>query len=899
MTDDEKPDKTVNIGGNVINSNIVVGDNNVINVEALKTVASLFTIQAPVQDFTGRAKELEKLKASFANGAIITGVSGGGGIGKTELARKLAQEIADNYPDARMEINLQGTLDTALTSDEAMRRLLEPFHPNEKLPDDPDQLKGLYQQTFAHQKALLLLDNAANAAQVRSLIPPAPSAAIITSRQHFSLSEFGFKDPLRLEELSPDEALKLLRSASEKIKEASDAKSDELAKLASLCGYLPLALRVAAALLNDSPWTLDVLIARLKDERTRLERLKREDDWDLDVEATLNLSYNLLDESLKKYFCMASVFSAPFQNISARAIWNMGEEDDVEGVLNRLVNRSLLNYLPAQEGQGSLYALHDLTRLFGIKCLLKNNEEARQAISNHAEHFLQLASAANTEYKKGSEHVLIGLDNFRFIWPDLLAAYERCLPEQKTFPRPESADRWLSDFPSMCIYVLDLHLPPRRRIPILQNALEASRRLADKPAEAGHLGNLGLAYAALGDMRKAIEFYEQALTIDREIGNRRGEGGCLGNLGNAYGDLGEEHRAIEFYEQALAIDREIGDRLGEGTALGNLGRAYAVLGDMRKAIEFYEQALAFEHEIGDRLGEGNAFNNLGLVYVDLGDIRKAIEFYEQALVIYHEISDRHGEGTALGNFGSAYLNLGDVHKAIEFYEQALVIHREIGDRNREGKLLGNLGSAYYALGDARKAIEFYEQALAFEHEIGDRLGEGEDFGNLGNAYAALGDMHKAIGFYEQALAIDREIGGRRGEGYALANLGQAYKKLGDKEKARKYWEGALLIFHTIESPNEKSVQNLLNELDSKSEDESKGMTVQDFVHGAISAAKNHAPEAAQYFDATTKMVRDPNAPLEFQELGKVLQRILTGIKNPDLSHLPEELANLIKAELEK
>ena len=65
-------------------------------------------------------------------------------------------------------------------------------------------------------------------------------------------------------------------------------------------------------------------------------------------------------------------------------------------------------------------------------------------------------------------------------------------------------------------------------------------------------------------MRRAIEYYEQALLISREIGDRRGEGHWLGNLGIAYAALGEVRRAIEHYEQALLISREIGDRRGEG-----------------------------------------------------------------------------------------------------------------------------------------------------------------------------------------------------------------------------------------------------------------------------------------------------------------------------------------------
>jgi hypothetical protein len=143
------------------------------------------------------------------------------------------------------------------------------------------------------------------------------------------------------------------------------------------------------------------------------------------------------------------------------------------------------------------------------------------------------------------------------------------------------------------------------------------------------------------------------------------DGNALGNLGSAYADLGETRRAIEFYEQQLVIACEIGNRRGEGNALDNLGSAYYSLGDARRAIEFYEQQLVVTREIGDRRGEGNALGNLGNAYLSLGDARKAIEFYEQVLVIARDAKhgDRRGEGTVLGNLGLAYAALGDARRA--------------------------------------------------------------------------------------------------------------------------------------------------------------------------------------------------------------------------------------------
>ena len=99
--------------------------------------------------------------------------------------------------------------------------------------------------------------------------------------------------------------------------------------------------------------------------------------------------------------------------------------------------------------------------------------------------------------------------------------------------------------------------------------------------------------------KKQLNIMNRHLKIAREIGDRRGEGNCLGNLGLAYSDLGELKKAIEYYEQALKIAREIGDRRGEGNQLGYMGEAY-ISGRAKKAIDYYEQALKIEREIGDR-----------------------------------------------------------------------------------------------------------------------------------------------------------------------------------------------------------------------------------------------------------------------------------------------------------
>ena len=86
--------------------------------------------------------------------------------------------------------------------------------------------------------------------------------------------------------------------------------------------------------------------------------------------------------------------------------------------------------------------------------------------------------------------------------------------------------------------------------------------------------------------------------IAREIGDRRGEGADLGNLGLAYAALGEPRRAIELYEQQLVIVCEIGDRRGEAVASWNLGDEYAKNNDLPHAVANMQVYVVYLQEIG-------------------------------------------------------------------------------------------------------------------------------------------------------------------------------------------------------------------------------------------------------------------------------------------------------------
>ncbi len=652
---------SVGVGGNVTNSHISTTN---IKIEAPTEplTTALHQLRAPVGDFVGREPEIDTLINALRreNRACITGISGMGGIGKTELALLVAERLRDDYPDAQFFINLQGTDANPRSPQEAIAICIRAFlGPEAQLPEEPEQLSHLYRSELSGKRVLLLLDNAADSVQVRPLLPPSGCAVLVTSRQSVTLPGM---TPLTLYPLTEKEARQLLLEIAPRAEPAAE-------QICKLCGYLPLALRAAGSLLAIMP-DLDPLdyAEQLRDERSRLERIGTE-GVEIDVAASFNLSYAGLASEAAGVFRLLSVFPATFDAAAEEVV--CADAGHVQ--LSDLVRRSLVLY----DKSTKRYRLHDLARLFADT---KLSAEKRAVVEKRfATHYTDVLATANELYKKGGESLLRGLALFDLEWGNIQSGHAWVVAQADAVDADVAQLGMI--YPDAGLYILDLRQHSRERICWLEIALAAARRLHHREGEGAMLCNLGTAYAIVGEIRRAIQSFEQALLIHRELGARTSEGTTVGNLGTAYGALGETRRAIQFHEQYLAIAQEMGDRRGEGIALGNLGNAYFILGETRSAIQFYEQALLIDREIGDRRGEGADLGNLGAAYRNLGETRRAIQFHEQYLAIARKIGDRRGEGNALFNMSLAQDQLGERAQAIQHAEQALTIYEQIEDPN--------------------------------------------------------------------------------------------------------------------------------------------------------------------------------------------------------------------------
>ncbi len=641
------------------------------------------------------------------------------------------------------------------------------------------------------RRILVVVDNAHATEQAKPLLSADPRVPVLVTSRH-TLAGLGAR--LRdLSELDAASAVDLLREALREARGPGDTRvADEPAaatELAGLCGHLPLALRIVAALLADLPnRPLSSMTGALADSRRRLERLARED---VTVRAVFGLSYAHLRPEQARLFRLLPLNPGPDLSTDAAAHLAGTDPYTAEDLLQALARGHLIE-------PGAVYGrwrLHDLMRLYAAEQgQARGGEDAQaEALERLFQHYVATASGA-------SGHLTPAAEADR-------AAPGRVAGPERRFTTREQAVAWLDDerdnlvatsaaapdlgCPQVSLIVFEVlsdYLSLRRHFDdwllLGATAMRAAMDLDWPLAQAEVLNNTSIPLRHLRRFDEAATTLELARAFYRKIGDRTGEGGALSNLGLVLWETRRFDEAIPALEAAIAIHRDTGNLRSEGIALTNLGLVLQDLRRFAEAVEVYREDVAICGEIGDRRGAALALNNLGTVLREEGRLDEAATALTEARTAFHEVDDRHGEAQSLTNLGVVLARQGRSEEAIDAQTRAVEAFRASRAPHDEATALSNLGLALLAADRPAEAVAPLDEAVAGFRRLADRNGEGMALNNLGHALGRTGRMAESVDACAEAVTCYRDTADRYGEGMALLGLVTAQEGVGRPEQAR-------------------------------------------------------------------------------------------------------------------
>ncbi|GAA1676178.1 BTAD domain-containing putative transcriptional regulator [Fodinicola feengrottensis] len=796
-------------------------------------------LPADVIAFTGRAKQLKTLYAlpsqALPTFSPVLVMSGPGGVGKTSLAVHWAYQVVKDYPDGQLFVDLRGySRETPVTVVEALHRFVRALGcPPDEIPADRDEASALYRSMLAGRRILIVLDNAQSADQVRQLLPGAGGCTVvITSRERLDgLTARDGALRLDLEVLSPEEAHVLLENSIGTTQIAG--QHEEVQVLARTCGYLPLALRVAAAHLCRSP---NMTVGGYLQEMAYLGPLNAlivDGDEQATVATAFDLSYSRV--SLEAQRCYRLLALVPGADISAPAVGALIARPLAEV-------RSLLRTLTAaylvSEHRPDRFSMHDLLTAHARGYLNRAEipEEQQAAVVRLFNWYLGRAGSAS----------------------DLIYAMTR-LPsgvepvEIPAFDEPEVASSWLQkefanivslaqeanvrDLPNSWLLadVLRGHFVYHRLVPewdvAVQAGFAAAERAADPAGRAAmYLSQGGLALYAAHDITGAANGFRRAAE-NAQLSDWRA-GAAVALLSQALvdqirGDLGA---CVAKLTQALRVVRTGPRWTTEVIARNNLAFAYIDQGRLRQAVSQLTRTIDQCH--------GSAISPLELLLETRGDAYRNLGFFDRALEdlvasieASRSVASRYHETRSLATLSLVYSDSGRAESARATAQAARQLAREIKDRGLEDYVSLALGRAHHLLGDESKAMDAYQTILQHGDDVVDfsvytsamlgvaavlrepavvsevlellagrgyRVIEGKAYGLLAALYLGDGQFAEAVAAAETAETLYAPTDHRPGQVSVLSTLAELHRRAGRESTAANCDRQAAILLKEID-----------------------------------------------------------------------------------------------------
>lgn len=798
-------------------------------------------LPAGIGGFVGRAEQISTLDSMLSGSAspvVISAIAGTAGVGKTALAVHWSHRVADRFRDGQLYLNLNGFSSSApMQPIEALASMLRSIGvPAEKVPVEQAEAAAMFRSQMSGRQMLLLLDNARSADQIRPLLPGDPGTLVlITSRNSLSglVAREGARR-LNLDVLTPEEAHALLAEVLGI--ERVSAEPDATAALARVCAHLPLALRVAAANLNDRPHrTIASHVASLL-AGNRLGSLSVDGDEQAAVKVAFDLSYLDMPPEIRRTFRLLGLipgldFTAP----AVAALTGLSTED-TEAHLVKLANAHLIDQTAPDR-----YTFHDLLRLYAQESTTTHDSpEDRATATRHLfdwyvhcvdaaatllyPSLIRLPSPTRNEIKfEEANDALAWLDAEL---PNLVAAIHRAGRDgprnaawlltgylRGYLARRKHVANWLSiaqvgldaavagqDVRAQASAHLTLAHAYRTRNMYpqagdhLRKAAARARETSWPALEATCLTNLGGVLYETATMNESAELTRRGLSRAREAGYEGGQAAALSNLGVVTAAAGRLPDAAELLQSGAAMHSQLGWSQSESEALADLAKVKWQLGHLNEARDGWMASLTIKRSIGDRLGQTFVLADMASICSDHGMPAVAERFAEHALELAREFGDQQVESAALSAFGRIHLNAGRLEAAYDTYKLAAEVARPAGLRYVDTVAMLGLAATWHRLGRVDDALEAVHHAL--------KLAQGAGFGvRIGQALTLLaqiemeqGNKAEALLTAHAALENHRSTGHRMGEADTLLVLADVEM---DAVTAAEYRDKAEEIYAAI------------------------------------------------------------------------------------------------------
>ncbi len=640
-------------------------------------------LPAELTDFVGRQAQVAAVRSWLPDRpkVAVVAICGLPGVGKTSLAVRIAHQLGTAYPGAHLYVDLSGH-DQPLSPVEALGRFLRAFGvPGTELPPSLDERAALFRAAMAARPGLVLLDNAASAAQVRPLLPGRDAVVLVTSRR--ALVDLDGAYQLRLDPLREAEALRLLAGIVGAQRVAAEPRP--ASAIVHHCGLLPLAVRIVGARLAiPGLLTLRQAADQLAELSHRLDHLTRADR---SVRAAFQSAYVALDEPARRLLrrlAAVDLDDAPPWLLPVL----LDDEPAAAVAVTGLAEANLVEVIGPDESGQHRYRIHDLVRAFAQERAAEEEapEESVRLLRRVFGAWLTLAEQARLKLSQESNARIVADlprppaatdvhlgDPGRWFGTErvaLLATIDQA-----------AATPGLEDYAWALAWHFDYYLHVDARLDDLTRVTETGLVAAERRRHPEGISRMRLcvAFATLlrDDLESALRHVRAAAEAAATLAQPWLRAEIAGVEHQVYDSMGDSVAARASLVRSIELYQAAGDQIGAGTKLTKLGTLQLQDGDPA-AGGTLARGVASLRAAGATRPLALGLRALARWHDHRGAVDEACATFLEGLRLVRQHRDRLGESTLLSDLAAMLAGHGRLAEAAGYADAALERAQETG-----------------------------------------------------------------------------------------------------------------------------------------------------------------------------------------------------------------------------